>query len=272
MSTDGVSSIPILNAITWFVKLELGVMLVMGMWLLLLQARKGIDSIIRVSDLIQKRAVITILANFNRAAISKVAEAIIRGIFILLLVLVMTFGNNQEVLGRRREDRTSRYAVSGCSMRGLVSPVVESRAMSPESTPAVERLAAVEPSRDLLEDHVSDFKHLQTIPDVTKCIDAWNDELLGDLDRDYLLEGLKEGFNIIDSDYIPHSMNRSNYKSTAGVNKVKVETRILEEIEKGNYIVCDRKPSVCSALGAIPKGENDVRLIHDLSQIGRAHV
>jgi hypothetical protein len=76
----------------------------------------------------------------------------------------------------------------------------------------------------------------------------------------------RRGFNLLDSEFLPPSMSRPNYKSTSGVNKLKVETRIHEEIVKGNYVICGQKPCVCSALGAIPKGESDVRLIHDLSR------
>ena len=179
----------------------------------------------------------------------------------------MIFGSNLEVQDPHHEYGTSRYAMPGCSERQHVVAAAEcgSRAGTSGNAPVSTRVENTS-SRELLRDHIEDFKHLQTIPKVTTCIDAWNLELTDDLDRDYLLDGLTEGFNIIDSDLMPHSMKRSNYKSTAGVNKAKVETRIREEIEKGNYVVCDMKPRVCSALGAIPKGENAVRLIHDLSR------
>jgi hypothetical protein len=41
----------------------------------------------------------------------------------------------------------------------------------------------------LLKDHTSDYKHLQTFPKVSSCIDVWRSELENDIDRDYLLNG-----------------------------------------------------------------------------------
>ena len=62
------------------------------------------------------------------------------------------------------------------------------------------------------------------------------------------------------------SFTRLNYKSTAGLNKFKVEKRILEEVGKSNYIRTKTCPNNVSALGAIPKDVDDVRIIHDLSK------
>ena len=46
----------------------------------------------------------------------------------------------------------------------------------------------------------------------------------------------------------------------------KVEHRIKEEIEDGNYIISPECPTVVSALAAIEKPDGDVRLIHDFSR------
>eukprot|EP00111_Clytia_hemisphaerica_P012840 TCONS_00037755-protein len=58
-----------------------------------------------------------------------------------------------------------------------------------------------------------------------------------------------------------------NYSSATGpVFKEKVDKAILEEIEAGNYVAVDSKPSIVSALGAVPKPDSDdIRLIHDCS-------
>ena len=45
-----------------------------------------------------------------------------------------------------------------------------------------------------------------------------------------------------------------------------VEKQIRLEMELGRYITCDNIPFIVSSLGAIPKTEKRVRLIHDLSQ------
>jgi hypothetical protein len=105
-----------------------------------------------------------------------------------------------------------------------------------------------------------------TVAKVSSRIAEWCVELQNDIDADFLLQGIEHGFHITDSVDSPPHMSRSNYKSTSGVNKMKVEARILEEIEKGNYLPCSVKPKVVSALGAVPKGKSDIRVIHDLSR------
>jgi len=45
-----------------------------------------------------------------------------------------------------------------------------------------------------------------------------------------------------------------------------VDQTILNEIAEGNYVIFDAKPTIISALGAIPKPDSsEVRLIHDCS-------
>ena len=59
----------------------------------------------------------------------------------------------------------------------------------------------------------------------------------------------------------------NNYKSaTAPAVRDQVEATLLEEIQEGNYIVTDKKPTIISALEAIPKPDSgEVRLIHNCS-------
>lgn len=59
-----------------------------------------------------------------------------------------------------------------------------------------------------------------------------------------------------------------NYKSaTNQTNRHKVEQTIRDEIEQGNYVVTHVKPTIISALGAIPKpNSSEVRIIHDCSR------
>ena len=101
---------------------------------------------------------------------------------------------------------------------------------------------------------------------VTQCLHVWREKLRGDVNERYLLNGIANGFNIIDCPERPPSYDRRNYRSTAFENKAKVETRILEEVSKGNYIKTPIRPTYVSSLGAVPKDLDDVRLIHDLSR------
>ena len=60
-------------------------------------------------------------------------------------------------------------------------------------------------------------------------------------------------------------VNNSNHKSALD-HKLKVEKRLLEEIEDGNYIkVHEDNVKLISPLEAIEKSDGDVRVIHDLS-------
>ena len=101
--------------------------------------------------------------------------------------------------------------------------------------------------------------------------EAWAKYLSDDADREFLLEGVYNGFHIVDStDFVPAEME--NYQSaTAGSCRDKVEETIREEITEGRYVVVRDKPCIVSALGAIPKESGSVRLIHDGSRpVGRA--
>lgn len=97
---------------------------------------------------------------------------------------------------------------------------------------------------------------------------AWDAELRGDPDRDFLLNGVRYGFRLTcpsASDNQPNSTFSQNYFS-ADSNRLLVEQQVREEVANGRYVKVSNKPDVISALGAIPKGNNKIRLIHDCSQ------
>ena len=45
-----------------------------------------------------------------------------------------------------------------------------------------------------------------------------------------------------------------------------MERKIEEELEAGHYVFVSQRPRIVSALTTVPKGDNDIRLIHDLSR------
>jgi len=98
--------------------------------------------------------------------------------------------------------------------------------------------------------------------------EIWERELQGDPDREFLLDGVQNGFHIIDKEAIVYTASMDNYKSATNKHACqKVEKQILTEIQEGRYVVSSSKPTIVSALGAIPKAESDdLRLIHDCSQ------
>ena len=55
-----------------------------------------------------------------------------------------------------------------------------------------------------------------------------------------------------------------NHKSaTLHSRRTLVEKELKTQIEQGNYVIASKKPAIISPLGAIPKDDGSVRLIHD---------
>lgn len=94
----------------------------------------------------------------------------------------------------------------------------------------------------------------------------WEIELQEDPDRDFLLDGIREGFHIINPGSVFKPAEMPNYRSATVINRQKVEAQLRTEIDEGHYIITPKKPAIVSALGAIPKpNSSDIRLIHDCS-------
>ena len=86
-----------------------------------------------------------------------------------------------------------------------------------------------------------------------------------DIDTDFILSGISEGFRIVDKGATPIPANVDNYKS-ALARQDQVEKQILTEIQEKRYIITHSKPPLISALGALDKPNGGIRLIHDCSQ------
>ena len=85
--------------------------------------------------------------------------------------------------------------------------------------------------------------------------------------REFIMNGVSFGFKLSELDTLPkiRQVLVNNYFSVFKYRHA-VEHQILEEIENGRYLLCDKQPSIVSALGAIPKKNGKVRLIHDCSR------
>ena len=96
--------------------------------------------------------------------------------------------------------------------------------------------------------------------------DVWDRELGDDIDREFLLEGIKDGFHVVSSfDFSPAECD--NYNSALDVQtRPLVEKQIRTEILEGRYKITTDKPTIVSALGAVPKSNGGIRLIHDASR------
>ena len=97
----------------------------------------------------------------------------------------------------------------------------------------------------------------------------WKTELKGDSDQDFILQSIQHGFSLIDSDHcianIP-TTEMPNHRSAINSHQMhRVEEQITSEVHEGNYRPIHNKPCIISALGALPKRNGDIRLIHDAS-------
>ena len=97
---------------------------------------------------------------------------------------------------------------------------------------------------------------------------AWKRELHNDYDKEFLLNGIKSRFNIIDPKASPTSVELSNHPSARASNPLykKATDQNLEELRKGNYVHAPSPPVIVSPLGVIPKPDGGVRLIQDCSR------
>lgn len=97
---------------------------------------------------------------------------------------------------------------------------------------------------------------------------AWRRELEGDVDAEFLLQGIENGFHIVNSSDLLQPAFMHNYRSATNSTAAPiVEKQILAEIAEGRYKIVDKPPTLVSALGAIPKSNsNELRIIHDCSQ------
>lgn len=100
---------------------------------------------------------------------------------------------------------------------------------------------------------------------------AWTSELGQDqLDRDWILAGIYNGFHIIDSEvadrFISENVTVENYSSATVDHRQEVEKQIYKEMINGRYCVAPEQPKIVSALGAIKKQSGGIRLIHDASR------
>ena len=105
------------------------------------------------------------------------------------------------------------------------------------------------------------------------CYAAWEEELDNDIDRHFILNGIANGFDIIDNDSDISPVYCQNHPSASPKSPLydKATAQVIKEIENGHYIVCDAPPKIVSPMAAIPKPDGDIRLIHDCSRpVGEA--
>lgn len=78
------------------------------------------------------------------------------------------------------------------------------------------------------------------------------------------MNGIRSGFDIIEKGANLNDVYVQNHKSAMSVRE-SMDSIILNEIREGNYVITDTKPTIVSALGAVPKSDGGFRQIHDCS-------
>jgi hypothetical protein len=101
---------------------------------------------------------------------------------------------------------------------------------------------------------------------LSSCVDVWELELKGDEDENFILNGVKHGFSIVDDPAIvPEKVCMKNSPTSPEVTKA-INNKLVEGIKEGHYKVVNKQPTIVSGLHAIPKPDGDIRLIHDCSR------
>ena len=91
------------------------------------------------------------------------------------------------------------------------------------------------------------------VSSVTEALEVWRLQLGNDIDKEFILAGVANGFVLVDEHSDLDSYDCRNYNSTLLENRDLVEEQILKEVEKGRYIISEEPPPIVSALGAVPK-------------------
>ena len=81
---------------------------------------------------------------------------------------------------------------------------------------------------------------------------TWEMKLENDPDKEFLLNGIKYGFDIIDEDVHISSVNCKNHPSAKPNSPLyeKASKQILKEIQAGHYVFCDNPPDIVSPMAA----------------------
>ena len=108
-----------------------------------------------------------------------------------------------------------------------------------------------------------------SLPSLTEHLEKWKQLLYEDPDKEFLLQGIKNGFKLQDENAPtspPPKPHPPNYRSVRSkeFNRA-VEDTIKTGLRDGLYKRLPNPPPITSPLSAVPKSSGGVRVIHDLS-------
>ena len=105
-----------------------------------------------------------------------------------------------------------------------------------------------------LSSDTSHFKKLvKTEPCLSQglCYSAWEEELGDDIDKEFILNGIRNGFDIIDKNASPKPVCLENHASAKPGSPLydQATEQVLKEIRMGNYEVVSYPPDIISPMG-----------------------
>ena len=129
-------------------------------------------------------------------------------------------------------------------------------------------------SRDVSKTHgcescaIKRHVNLAASRSLSLCLTAWEEELGNDPDREFILHGLSNGFDIIDSDAVPSTVDCKNHPSARPGSALyeKACEQVQEEIDMGHYEVLSVPSTIISPMGVMPKPDGGICLIHDCAR------
>lgn len=85
---------------------------------------------------------------------------------------------------------------------------------------------------------------MKPLPGLNFC--AWEQELGNDIDSEFILHGIRNGFDIIDTDIVISPVSCENHPSAKKDSEFfeKASQQLKTEIELGNYVICDQPPKI----------------------------
>jgi len=98
--------------------------------------------------------------------------------------------------------------------------------------------------------------------------EIWVKELANDLDRDFILNGVREGFDLIprDTTVLP-AFTKNNRSALRPGAKEQIEEQLCKGLSLGHFGLSNTPPIIVYAIGAVPKRDSsELRLIMDCSR------
>ena len=95
--------------------------------------------------------------------------------------------------------------------------------------------------------------------------EIWAKELANDLDRDFILKGVREGFDLIprDTTVLP-AFTKNNRSEVRPGAKEQIEEQLCKGLSLGHFGSSNTPPIIVNAIGAVPKRDSRVETDYGL--------